>query len=155
MLSDIKKPVLNEKKAFYYFGFKTVVPFSEVEKAIKALKTVATGELEEIVNNHVANIESYFDNDDLKNDETLSVKFNSGEPRKSWESYKKDFPGIKLADLIEKVESEDATEVVEEEVIEPVEEKSEIKQSVVENSLPKTKIYINKLHYLLILFLNY
>ena len=143
MLSDIKKPVLNEKKAFYYFGFKTVVPFSEVEKAIKALKTVATGELEEIVNNHVANIESYFDNDDLKNDETLSVKFNSGEPRKSWESYKKDFPGIKLADLIEKVESEDATEVVEEEVIEPVEEKSEIKQSVVENSLPKTKIYIN------------
>ena len=35
MLSDIKKPVLNEKKAFWYFGFKTVVPFSEVEKAIK------------------------------------------------------------------------------------------------------------------------
>ena len=49
MLSDIKKPVLNEKKAFYYFGFKTVVPFSEVEKAIKALKTVAKDELIETV----------------------------------------------------------------------------------------------------------
>ncbi|WP_407415921.1 DNA-directed RNA polymerase subunit B [Methanobrevibacter sp.] len=158
MLSDIKKPVLNEKKAFYYFGFKTVVPFSEVEKAINALKTVADGELEETVNNHAENIESYFDNDDLKNDETLSVKFNSGEPRKSWASYKDDFPEINLTELIEDVDSEDAIEAVEEEVVEDaadeieaveeadiepvVEEKPKITEPV-ESSVPKTKIYIN------------
>ena len=155
MLSDIKKPVLNEKKAFYYFGFKTVVPFSEVEKAIKALKNVASDELAKTVNDHAENIESYFDNDDLKNDETLSVKFNRGEPRKSWASYKDDFPEINLAELIENEESEDAIEVVEKEAadeidvieeadIEPVvEEKPEVKEPVVKNSHPKTKIYIN------------
>ena len=159
MLSDIKKPVLNEKKAFYYFGFKTVVPFSEVEKAINALKSVADGELEETVNNHAENIESYFDNDDLKSDETLSVKFNSGEPRKSWASYKDDFPEINLAELIENEESEDAIEAVEDEIVEEaadeiepveeadiepvVEEEPKITKPVVEDSVPKTKIYIN------------
>ena len=140
MSDDIKKPVLNEKKAFYYFGFKTVVPFSDVEKNIKAIKSIPnkTAEAEERINEFVAEIENYFDSPELKNDESLSVKFNSGEPRKSWISYKKDFPKINLKELvavsedeIEPVE-ESAAEPVEEEIVDAVEPVEDVEESAVE-----------------------
>ena len=120
-MSDIKKPELNERKAFYYFGFNNVVPFNEVNPVINDLreKSADNEELLEKVNSHAANIDSYFDDEELKNDDELLVRFNSQEPRKSWESHKDDFD---LDENSQEDEIEPVEEVEEAGDIEPVDE---------------------------------
>ena len=149
-MSDIKKPELNERKAFYYFGFKNVVPFNEVNPVINDLreKSADNEELLEKVNSHAANIDSYFDDEELKNDDELLVRFNSQEPRKSWESHKDDFD---LDENSQEYEIEPVEEVEEAGDIEPVEDEDGIAPVAdepeddypVESNVIPTKIYIN------------
>ena len=173
MLSeDYKKPETEEKKAFYYFGFERLATFDEVNNVIAQLKEKFADDEEalEKINNHAQFIESYFDNDELKADDSLNVPFKKDKRRAKWESYKKDFPEFELA---EEVVSEDVTEPVEEvvemefEVEEPIDEtieevvviESEVEEPIEEvveeikptneqppvfnKKHPNTKIYIN------------
>ncbi len=149
-MSDIKKPELNERKAFYYFGFNNVVPFNEVNPVINDLreKSADNEELLEKVNSHAANIDSYFDDEELKNDDELFVRFNPQEPRKSWESHKDDFD---LDENSQEDEIEPVEEVEEAGDIEPVEDEDGIAPVAdepeddypVESNVIPTKIYIN------------
>ena len=138
MSDNIKKPVLTEKKAFYYFGFDNVVPFKEVEGAIKKLNDIPdkTEELENKINDFAKEIDAYFDSDELKSDDELFVKFNSGEPRKSWDSYSKDFPDFDITSVVDN-DVEDAVDEVE------LDNNSFDDSVVYGDTTPKTKIYIN------------
>ena len=166
MLSvDYKKPETEEKKAFYYFGFERLAPFNEVNAIITQLKEKFAEDEEalEKINYHVEFIESYFDDDELKADDSLNVPFKKDKRRAKWASYKKDFPEV---DLTEEVISEDtngsnlAEESLEEvseitNEIEPVEEyieevvednetdSVENKPRVFNKKHSQTKIYIN------------
>ena len=137
MSENIKKPELNQKKAFFYFGFRKVVPFNEVQKAITALSNLQDidDEIKAKINSFADEIDAYFDSEELKTDDELSVKFNKGEPRKSWESYKKDLPDVNLKELIEDADSPKSMNIKKSENV------SEIASS--DNSPVKTKIYIN------------
>jgi len=134
---NIKKPELNQKKAFFYFGFRKVVPFNEVQKAITALSNLQDidDEIKAKINSFADEIDAYFDSEELKTDDELSVKFNKGEPRKSWESYKKDLPDVNLKELIEDADSPKSKNIKKSENV------SEIASS--DDSPVKTKIYIN------------
>ena len=138
MSDNIKKPVLTEKKAFYYFGFDNVVPFKEVEGAIKKLNDIPdkTEELENKINDFAKEIDAYFDSDELKSDDELFVKFNSGEPRKSWDSYSKDFPDFDITSVVDN-DVEDAVDEVE------LDNNSFDDSVVYGDTTHKTKIYIN------------
>ncbi len=153
MLSeDYKKPETEEKKAFYYFGFERLATFNEVDAVINQLKVKFADDEESLekINKHVEFIESYFDSDELKNDNSLNVPFKKDKRRVKWESYKKDFPDV---DLTEEVVSEEAIEPVEEvNEMEPVEETindvAEIEPvreqpRILNKKHPQTKIYIN------------
>ena len=137
MSEIIKKPELNQKKAFFYFGFRKVVPFNEVQKAIAVLSNLQDidDEIKAKINSFADEIDAYFDSEELKTDDELSVKFNKGEPRKSWESYKKDLPDVNLKELIEDADSPKSKNIKKSENV------SEIVSS--DNSPAKTKIYIN------------
>lgn len=159
-LSDYKKPETDEKKAFFYFGFERLAPFSEVDAVINQLKEELAGDEEalEKINTHAEFIESYFDDDELKADDSLNVPFKKDKRRAKWESYKKDFPQVDLTETVEEaVEEVEEIEFVEEETVETIEETEtveEIVEDVVEtktneqppvfnNQHPQTKIYIN------------
>ena len=137
MSENIKKPELNQKKAFFYFGFRKVVPFNEVQKAITELSNLQDidDEIKAKINSFADEIDAYFDSEELKTDDELSVKFNKGEPRKSWESYKKDLPDVNLKELIENEDSPKSMDIKKSEDV------GEIASS--DNSAVKTKIYIN------------
>ena len=159
-MSDYKKPETDEKKAFFYFGFERLAPFSEVDAVINQLKEELAGDevaLEKI-NTHAEFIESYFDDEELKADDSLNVPFKKDKRRAKWESYKKDFPQVDLTETVEEaVEEVEEIEFVEEETVETIEETEtveEIVEDVVEtktneqppvfnNQHPQTKIYIN------------
>ena len=159
-LSDYKKPETDEKKAFFYFGFERLAPFSEVDAVINQLKEELAGDEEalEKINTHAEFIESYFDDEELKADDSLNVPFKKDKRRAKWESYKKDFPQVDLTETVEEaVEEVEEIEFVEEETVETIEESEtveEIVEDVVEtktneqppvfnNQHPQTKIYIN------------
>lgn len=159
-LSDYKKPETDEKKAFFYFGFERLAPFSEVDAVINQLKEELAGDEEalEKINTHAEFIESYFDDEELKADDSLNVPFKKDKRRAKWESYKKDFPQVDLTETVEEaVEEVEEIEFVEEETVETIEETEtveEIVEDVVEtktneqppvfnNQHPQTKIYIN------------
>ena len=159
-LSDYKKPETDEKKAFFYFGFERLAPFSEVDAVINQLKEELAGDEEalEKINTHAEFIESYFDDEELKADDSLNVPFKKDKRRAKWESYKKDFPQVDLTETVEEaVEEVEEIEFVEEETVETIEETEtveEIVEDVVEtktneqppvfnNQYPQTKIYIN------------
>ena len=159
-LSDYKKPETDEKKAFFYFGFERLAPFSEVDAEINQLKEELAGDEEalEKINTHAEFIESYFDDEELKADDSLNVPFKKDKRRAKWESYKKDFPQVDLTETVEEaVEEVEEIEFVEEETVETIEETEtveEIVEDVVEtktneqppvfnNQHPQTKIYIN------------
>ena len=135
MSDNVKIPELNVKKAFYYFGFRNVVSYKDVKTNIDAIRLCPdmTDEIMEKVNKYALEIENYFDSDELRNDEKLRVKFNSREPRKSWEYYRKDLPKIKIKELIKELESQESAEVVEEKVPEVTEE-TEIQPAVEETA---------------------
>ena len=69
MSENIKKPELNQKKAFFYFGFRKVVPFNEVQKAITALSNLQDidDEIKAKINSFADEIDAYFDSEELKN----------------------------------------------------------------------------------------
>ncbi len=159
-MSDYKKPETDEKKAFFYFGFERLAPFSEVDAVINQLKEELAGDEEalEKINTHAEFIESYFDDEELKADDSLNVPFKKDKRRAKWESYKKDFPQVDLTETVEEaVEEVEEIEFVEEETVETIEETEtveEIVEDVVEtktneqppvfnNQHPQTKIYIN------------
>ena len=159
-MSDYKKPETDEKKAFFYFGFERLAPFSEVDAVINQLKEELAGDEEalEKINTHAEFIESYFDDEELKADDSLNVPFKKDKRRAKWESYKKDFPQVDLTETVEEaVEEVEEIEFVEEETVETIEETEtveEIVEDVVEtktneqppvfnNQYPQTKIYIN------------
>ncbi len=117
MLSEnIKRPTTEERKAFHYFGFDAIVPFKHVKDRIDELKEHAEdGKLAERILEHAEHIESYFDDQEMRNDETIFKGFNKDKRRKKWESYKKDFKGFEFS-------TEVAIEPVEEETIESADE---------------------------------
>ena len=120
MLSRIKKPTTDERKAFYYFGFDAIVSYNEIIGRIEELKEVAASndKFVERVNEHAENIELYFDSDEMKNDDSIFEQFNKDKRRQKWQSYKKDFKGFEFsADEI----SSESTDIkpVEEELTKP------------------------------------
>ena len=155
MAEDIKKPDLDVKKAFTYFGYGKVVSYSKIKRNIDAIKLYPEidDETRLKIDELAQEIENYFDSDELRNDEELNFKFSSKEPRKSWRRYRQDLPGIKIKELYKQldaqqepaedskddVESEsEAVKVeeeitpVEEEVVESVEEDIPFEEEVVE-----------------------
>ncbi|WP_405296090.1 DNA-directed RNA polymerase subunit B [Methanobrevibacter sp.] len=118
MLSNnIKKPSTEERKAFYYFGFEAIVPYNDVIARINELKSISEDDdkLSQRVNEHAEFIESYFDTEEMKTDDSIYEDFNKDKRRKKWQSYTKDFPGFvfsgksdseeELVDAVEPVET--------------------------------------------------
>lgn len=99
MLSRIKKPTTDERKAFYYFGFDAIVSYNEIIGRIEELKEVAASndKFVERVNEHAENIELYFDSNEMKNDDSIFEQFNKDKRRQKWQSYKKDFKGFEFS----------------------------------------------------------
>ena len=74
MLSeDYKKPSEDVKKAFYYFGFKLIVPYEDVNKKKKDLfrEFQEDGEFQQKINIQFDVIKDYFDTPELKKDKTI------------------------------------------------------------------------------------
>ena len=81
------------KRAYYYFGFEKVVSYEEVRKNIDILLENAADEsVSTKVKEHESEIEEFFNTSDKREDSDFSEEFAKEEPRKSWESYTKDFP---------------------------------------------------------------
>ena len=111
LAKKLKRPNTDERKAFHYFGFDGIVPFDHVISRINELKEeFADDELIERVHEHAEQIESYFDSEELRNDDTISQKFNKDKRRQKWQSYKKDFKDFefKVAQIIEDAAAEAA-----------------------------------------------
>ena len=124
LAKKIKKPTTEERKAFHYFGFDGVVPFNHVISRINELKEeFSEDELIQRVHEHAEQIESYFDSEELRNDDSISQKFNKDKRRQKWQSYKKDFKDFEftVAKIIEEAALEPVDDV-DEESIEPVDE---------------------------------
>ena len=99
MLSKkLKRPTTEQRKAFHYFGFDGIVPFNHVISRINELKEeFSEDELIERIHEHADHIESYFDSEELKNDGSISQKFNKDKRRQKWDSYKKDFKDFEFS----------------------------------------------------------
>ena len=111
LAKKLKRPNTDERKAFHYFGFDGIVPFEHVNSRINELKEeFADDERLERIHEHVEQIESYFDSEELRNDDTISQKFNKDKRRQKWQSYKKDFKDFefKVAQIIEDAAAEAA-----------------------------------------------
>ena len=137
------------KKAYYYFGFKKVVSYDEVEENINILKNNTSDEaVLNKIEGHEAEIKEFCDS--VKDDEKFEfpVKFAKGEPRKSWEAHTADFPrdifktGAKpveeVSEEIEPVDEEELVDSIEPVEEEPVEEVSEEIEPVEEESVEET-----------------
>ena len=133
------------KRAYYYFGFKEVVPYREIRKRIDLLSAYDNDEyLQTKIDGYEKDVEKFFNKPELKQDNEFFHEFAKDEPRKSWEHFTEDgFP----KDLFDDVEIEDINEI---EIDEPVEEEIEIVESPEEieeipyyEPVSKTKIYIN------------
>ena len=130
MLSDnYKKPSTDEKKAFYYFGFERLAPFKDVKEIIEEARASADEKTLEKIEEHVEHIKTYFDDDELKEDDTLHVPFKRDKRRAKWKSLKKDMPVMK--DFIEEKVSEKVAELeaeleetISDDEIEPLEEET-------------------------------
>ena len=125
MLSDIKRPTTEERKAFHYFGFDAIVPYKDIIVRIDELKAASENDdkLSQRVNEHAGYIEGYFD-DEIKNDESIYEEFNKDKRRQKWQSYKKDFKGVEFSfenTSDEKSAIEAVSEVAEEEVVDAIE----------------------------------
>ena len=161
------------RKAYYYFGFEGIVPFKDIIVRINELKEYAGEDhkFSQRVNEHAEAIESFFDSDEMREDDSISQPFNKDKRRKKWQLYSKDFSDFEFSsaeapqdDEIEVAEEEpvvDAVEPVEEELVDAVEpvaediQEDEIEVAEEEISLPpkpakihqpksnQTKIYIN------------
>ena len=125
MLSDIKRPTTEERKAFHYFGFDAIVPYKDIIVRIDELKAASENDdkLSQRVNEHAEYIEGYFD-DEIKNDESIYEEFNKDKRRQKWQSYKKDFKGVEFS--FENTSDEESaieavSEVAEEEVVDAIE----------------------------------
>ena len=108
------------KRAYYYFGFKKVVPYYEVNETILKFKGLPDldEELANKINQYADEIEEYFDTPEKREDDTVT-DFAKKEPRKSWEHYSDDFD-FDINDLNEENLVESVEPVEEEEVeIEP------------------------------------
>ena len=131
MLSEnYKKPNTDEKKAFYYFGFERLAPYKDVKEIIEEAKIVADEKALEKIEEHVEHIKTYFDDDELKEDDSLHVPFKRDKRRAKWKSLKKDLPELKefieeKASLkIDELEAENEEETVSDGEIEPLEEET-------------------------------
>ena len=161
------------RKAYYYFGFEGIVPFKDIIVRINELKEYAGEDhkFSQRVNEHAEAIESFFDSDEMREDDSISQPFNKDKRRKKWQLYSKDFSDFEFSSAeapqdgeieVDEEELVDAVEpVVEEELVgavEPVAEdvqEDEIEVAEEEISLPpkpakihqpksnQTKIYIN------------
>ena len=163
LANNIKKPSTEERKAFYYFGFEAIVPYNDIIVRINELKEFSQDDEKKLerVNQHAEFIESYFDSEDMKNDDSIYEAFNKDKRRQKWQSYKKDFKDFEfssesgvapveeidgesedeLVDAIAPVEDEPVEEVVDE--IAPVEDEPMPQRHIYEPRTNQTKIYIN------------
>ena len=97
------------KRAYYYFGFKKVVPYYEVNETILKFKGLPDldEELANKINQYADEIEEYFDTPEKREDDTVT-DFAKKEPRKSWEHYSDDFDfdinDLNEENLVESVE---------------------------------------------------
>ncbi len=131
MLSEnYKKPNTDEKKAFYYFGFERLAPYKDVKEIIEEAKTVADEKTLEKIEEHVEHIKTYFDDDELIEDDGLHVPFKRDKRRAKWKSLKKDLPELKefieekTSLKIDELEAETEEETVSDGEIEPLEEET-------------------------------
>ena len=150
------------RKAYYYFGFEGIVPFKDIIVRINELKEYAGEDhkFSQRVNEHAEAIESFFDSDEMREDDSISQPFNKDKRRKKWQLYSKDFSDFEFSSA--EAPQDDEIEVAEEEplvdAVEPVAEdiqEDEIEVAEEEISLPpkpakihqpksnQTKIYIN------------
>jgi DNA-directed RNA polymerase subunit B'/DNA-directed RNA polymerase subunit B len=130
------------KKAYYYFGFKKVVSYDEVEENIEILKNNTSDEaVLNKIEGHETEIKEFCDS--VKDDEKFEfpVKFAKGEPRKSWEAHTADFPkdifktGAKpVGEVAEEIEPVEEEEFVDS--IEPVEEDQVEEEELVDSIEP-------------------
>ena len=131
MLSEnYKKPNTDEKKAFYYFGFERLAPYKDVKEIIEEAKIVADEKTLEKIEEHVEHIKTYFDDDELIEDDGLHVPFKRDKRRAKWKSLKKDLPELKefieekTSLKIDELEAETEEETVSDGEIEPLEEET-------------------------------
>ena len=127
LANNIKKPSTEERKAFYYFGFEAIVPYNDIIVRINELKEFSQDDEKKLerVNQHAEFIESYFDSEDMKNDDSIYEAFNKDKRRQKWQSYKKDFKDFEFSSEsgvapVEEIDGESEDELVD--AIAPVEE---------------------------------
>ena len=127
LANNIKKPSTEERKAFYYFGFEAIVPYNDIIVRINELKEFSQDDEKKLerVNQHAEFIESYFDSEDMKNDDSIYEAFNKDKRRQKWQSYKKDFKDFEFSSEsgvapVEEIDGESEDELVD--AIAPVED---------------------------------
>ncbi|WP_405268291.1 DNA-directed RNA polymerase subunit B [Methanobrevibacter sp.] len=131
MLSDnYKKPTTEEKKAFYYFGFERLAPFKDVKEVIEEARLSADEKTLEKIEEHVEHIKTYFDDDELKEDDSLYVPFKRDKRRAKWKSLKKDLPELKefieekVSQKVDEIETEIEEKAISDGEIEPLEKET-------------------------------
>ena len=129
-----KKVNAKLKRAYYYFGFEQIVPYDDVKEHMDILKAASENdeELSLKVDEYMAEIEEFVNTADYEDE---AQEFAKDEPRKSWESYKSDFPEdvFENSDAIETGDIEPVEEDVEETSIEAAGE--DVEEDVEETSI--------------------